>query len=85
MLELFAVLSNVYIAIDQRQRMLHSLGILEQGFILLESANILTSTIQNGKQLLENIDMVESRLDEYILAPATDQVDMYSKENANST
>ena len=29
--------------------------------------------------------MVESRLDEYILAPATDQVDMYSKENANST
>ena len=48
MLELFAVLSNVYIAIDQRQRMLHSLGILEQGFILLGSAEILTNTIQTA-------------------------------------
>ena len=45
--------------------MLHSLGILKQDFILLEAANVLTNTVQNGEQLLENVDMVESRLDEY--------------------
>ena len=65
--------------------MLHSLGILKQNFVLLEAADVLTNTVQNGKQLLEDIDMVESRLDEYILATATDQADRYSKERGNST
>ena len=65
--------------------MLHSLGILKQDFILLEAADVLTNTVQNGEQLLEDIDMVESRLDEYILATATDQAGTYLKERGNST
>ena len=52
--------------------MLHSLNVLEQGFMLLESAGVLTNTSQNGKQLLEDIDILEPRHDEYISATATD-------------
>ena len=40
--------------------------------MLLESADVLTNTIQNGTQLLEDIVMLEPRLDEYVSATAID-------------
>ena len=51
--------------------MLHSFGILEQGFILLEAANVLPNTVQNRRELLENIDVIEPRLEDYISAAAS--------------
>ena len=51
--------------------MLHSFGTFEQGFILLEAANVLPNTVQNRRELLENIDVIEPRLEDYISATAS--------------